>query len=30
MENAFLEKLAPLQTNGLEVVIKSEQNGPPT
>jgi len=30
MEKLFLEKLTPLQTNGLEVAIKSEQNGPPT
>lgn len=30
MEKLFLEKLSPLQTNGLEVAIKSEQNGPPT
>lgn len=30
MEKVFLDKLAPLQTNGLEVAIKSEQSGPPT
>jgi multidrug efflux pump subunit AcrB len=30
MEKLFLEKLTPLLTNGLEVAIKSEQNGPPT
>lgn len=30
MEKVFLEKLSPLQTNGLEVAIKSEQSGPPT
>mgnify|MGYP000871498691 FL=1 len=30
LEKIFLAKLNPLRTAGLEVGIKSEQNGPPT